>query len=105
MVSFELKTRVKEIGIRKVLGASFQSLTLSMGKGFIVMILITSLVAVPFGIWVNGLWVYEMAFHAPLDSSIVLPTLAIVVVIAALTILSQVWINASKNPTETLRAE
>ena len=105
MVSFELKTRVKEIGIRKVLGASFQSLTLSMGKGFIVMILITSLVAVPFGMWVNGLWVYEMAFHAPLDSSIVLPTLAIVVVIAALTILSQVWMNASKNPTETLRAE
>ena len=105
MVSFELKTRVKEIGIRKVLGASFQSLTLSMGKGFIIMILVTSLIAIPFGVWINGLWVYEMAFYAPIDTSIVLPAILIVAVIAALTIISQVWINASKNPTETLRAE
>lgn len=105
MVSFELKTRIKEIGIRKVLGASFQSLTFSMSKGFIIMIMITSLVAIPFGIWINSLWVYEMAFYAPLDMTIILPTVIIVSVIAALTIISQVWINANKNPTETLRAE
>ena len=105
MVSFELKTRVKEIGIRKVLGASFQSLTYSMSKGFVIMIVITSLVAIPFGVWVNSLWVYQMAYYAPLDMTIILPTISIVSVIAALTIISQVWINANKNPTETLRAE
>jgi len=105
MVSFELRTRVKEIGIRKVLGASFRSLAFSMGNGFIIMISITSIIAIPFGIWVNGLWVYEMAFHAPLDFSIILPTVVIVGLIAALTILSQVWINSNKNPTETLRSE
>lgn len=105
MVSFDLKTRVKEIGIRKVLGASFRSLTYSMSKGFILLILVSSLITVPFGLWVNGLWVYEMAFYAPLDTSIVLPTVMIILTIAGVTILSQVWVNSNKNPTETLRAE
>ncbi|MEQ9468300.1 MAG: FtsX-like permease family protein [Ekhidna sp.] len=105
MVSFELKTKVKEIGIRKVLGASFRSLTVSMGKGFIIMIVITSIIAIPFAMWANGLWVNEMAFHAPIDHTIFIPTLIIVGIIATVTILSQVWINANKNPTETLRSE
>ncbi|MEO9485586.1 MAG: ABC transporter permease [Ekhidna sp.] len=105
MVSFELKTKIKEIGIRKVLGASFRSLTFSMSKGFIIMILLTSILTIPLGLWLNSLWVNQMAFHAPLDASVVIPTALIIVSIAAATILTQVWINASKNPTETLRAE
>lgn len=105
MVSFELKTKIKEIGIRKVLGASFRSLTYSMSKGFIIMIIMTSIIAIPLGLWINSLWVNEMAFHAPIDATIIVPTVLIVISIAAITILSQVWINANKNPTETLRAE
>lgn len=105
MVSFELKTKIKEIGIRKVLGASFRSLTYSMSKGFIIMIALTSIITIPLAIWINSLWVNQMAFHAPLDATIVMPTVLIVLCIAAVTILSQVWINANKNPTETLRAE
>lgn len=105
MVSFELKSKIKEIGIRKVLGASFRSLTLSMSKGFIIMILVTSILTIPLGLWVNSQWVNLMAFHAPLDASIILPTISIVLGIAAATIISQVWINANKNPTETLRSE
>ncbi|WP_436515969.1 ABC transporter permease [Ekhidna sp. To15] len=105
MVSFELKSKIKEIGIRKVLGASFRSLTFSMSKGFIIMILITSILTIPLGLWINSQWVNLMAFHAPLDASIIIPTVLIVLGIAAATILSQVWINANKNPTETLRAE
>ncbi len=105
MVSFELKSKIKEIGIRKVLGASFRSLTFSMSKGFIIMILITSILTIPLGLWINSQWVNLMAFHAPLDATIIGPTVLIVLGIAAATILSQVWVNANKNPTETLRAE
>ena len=105
MVSFELKSKIKEIGIRKVLGATFRSLTFSMSKGFIIMIIVTSVVTIPLGIWVNSMWVNLMAFHAPIDATIVVPTILIVAGIAAVTILSQVWVNANKNPTETLRSE
>ncbi|NQZ77938.1 MAG: ABC transporter permease, partial [Ekhidna sp.] len=105
MVSFELKTKVKEIGIRKVLGATFQSLIMSMSKGFIVMIALTSFLAIPLGVWLNNLWVQKIAFHQPVDSSIVINTIIIVLIIAGVTIISQLWINANKNPTETLRSE
>lgn len=105
MVSFELKTKIKEIGIRKVLGASFKSLTISMSKGFIIMILITSILAIPFALWVNGLWVNAMAFHAPVGLAIIIPAAAIIISIAGAAILSQVWVNSNKNPTETLRME
>lgn len=105
MVSFELKTKVKEIGIRKVLGASFQSLTFTMSKGFLIMIIITSLLSIPFALWVNGLWVNAMAFHAGMGWSIVIPAVLIIGGIVMTTILSQVWINSNKNPSETLRTE
>ena len=105
MVSFELKTKIKEIGIRKVLGASFRSLTYSMSKGFIIMIIVTSIITIPLGLWINSLWVNQITFHAPLDASIIIPTVLIVLIISATTILSQVWVNANKNPSETLRTE
>ena len=57
MVSFELKTKVKEMGIRKVLGASFRELTFTMSGSFLVMLAITTIVAVPFAVWINSLWV------------------------------------------------
>lgn len=105
MVSFEMKTKVKEIGIRKVLGATFKSLTLTMAKSFVIIIVVSSLIAIPFAVWLNSLWVDQMSFHAPIDATIIIPTVAIVLTIAATTIISQVWVNASKNPSETLRAE
>ena len=69
-----------------------------------VIISVTSLLAIPFGLWVNSLWVNEMAYHASIDSSIILPTVTIIVMIAAVTIVSQVWINANKNPTENTKS-
>lgn len=105
IVSFEMKTKVKEIGIRKVLGATFRSLTFTMSRGFIIMLLITSLISIPFAIWVNGLWVNQIAFHADMGWTIIVPAVAIIGAIALSTILSQVWINSNKNPSETLRTE
>lgn len=105
MVSFEMKTKVKEIGIRKVLGASFRELTFTLSKGFLIMITLTSIFAIPFAVWANGLWVNNMAFHAPIDSRIILPAIGIIALICLATILSQVWINANKNPSETLRTD
>ena len=105
MVSFEMKTKVKEIGIRKVLGASFKELTFTMSKGFLIMIVLTSIIAIPAGIWMNGLWVTSMASHAPVGFTAAVPALLIIGSISLTAILSQVWINSNKNPSETLRVD
>ncbi|MFY0606966.1 MAG: ABC transporter permease [Cyclobacteriaceae bacterium] len=105
MVSFHLQTRTKEIGIRKVLGASFGSITYSMTKGFLVMLGITSLIAIPLSIVINSLWINQMAVHAPISIMNVGPAILILIIIVGVTLISQVWKNTSNNPVEALRSE
>lgn len=105
MVSFHLKTRVKEIGIRKVLGANFRQLAVTMTRGFLIMLLVTSLITIPLAVVLNGFWINAMARHSPIGIWNVGPAILIVLIICALTILSQVWKTSSDNPVDTLRSE
>lgn len=105
MVSFHLKTRVKEIGIRKVMGASFVEVMLSMTKGFIWMLTITSLITVPIAVILNGLWIHQMAIHAPIGIMNVGPAVLIIVAIGAVTLCTQVWMSTSNDPIKSLRNE
>ena len=105
MVSFELKTKVKEIGIRKVLGANFRELTITLSKRFVIMIALTTLVATPAAIWINSLWVNSFATHAQLSFVNAIPAVLIIGIISLSAVVSQVWSNSRKNPTETLRAD
>jgi len=69
------------------------------------MLLITSLVAYPIAIIANNLWISEMASHAPIGFSNVGPAILLVALIAATTIISQVWKNTLNNPVDALRSE
>ncbi|MEQ8473274.1 MAG: ABC transporter permease [Marinoscillum sp.] len=105
MLSFHLKTHVKEIGIRKVLGATFSQILFSMTRGFISMVAITFLIAIPGAVVLNGLWINMMATHAPIGLMNVGPAVVIILIITGLTIISQVWMNSNSNPIEALRSE
>ncbi|MEQ8241175.1 MAG: ABC transporter permease [Cyclobacteriaceae bacterium] len=105
MISFDLKTRTKEIGIRKVLGAEFGSILWSLSKGFIKMLMLTSAFAYPMAIVVNNLWITQMAQHAPIGFGNIGPAILLVVVMAGVTIVTQVWKNTQKNPVDALKSE
>lgn len=105
MVSFHLKMRVKEIGIRKVLGAGFGSIALDMSKGFIVMLSVSMIFALPIAIIGNGLWINAMAVHSPISVFNVGPAVLLVTILASITVLGLVWKSASQNPTASLRSE
>lgn len=105
MVSFDLQSRIKEIGIRKVLGATFTNLVFSMAKGFLIVLSVTSLIAFPVAIFLNNMWISEMADYEEISWRNVAPALLIVLLIIVVTVFSQVWKNANRNPVNALRSE
>lgn len=105
MVSFHLKTHTKEIGVRKVLGANFRQITLSMTRGFIFMLSVTALITVPVAVLLNGLWINQMAIHSPISIYNVGPAVLLILTLAAVTMVTQVWRNTTGNPVNALRSE
>ena len=95
----------KEIGIRKVLGASVQSLLILMSKEFLFLVALAFLIAIPAAWWAMNKWLQNYDYHINLHFGI----FALVGVITLLIALATVSLNASKaavaNPVKSLRTE
>lgn len=105
LVSFSTTLRVKEIGIRKVLGADARHLVLLLSKEYVALISLAILAAIPM-IWYWGsLWLsnYATRIHIGLDL-FVIPAL-ILIIIAALTVSQKTFTTAQANPVDSLRKE
>ena len=97
--------RTKEIGIRKVLGASIQSILGLMSRDYIVLLMISILLAVPGAWWIMSGWLEDFAYRIPLSWSIfAIPSVA-VVFIALVTVSIQTVKAARTNPATSLRYE
>lgn len=105
MVSFSMKTRVKEIGIRKVLGAEQSQLLWLLSKEYGAVLLTSLLIGGPLAIVVNGLWVNLMAQRAGITFMNTAPGILIVIGLSLAAVLSQTWKTAQSNPVESLRSE
>ena len=105
MVSIHVQTHIKELGIRKVLGAQFKDLFLAIAKGFVWLIAIAVLLAVPFAVFVNKLWIDHMAQRAPISILSVSPGAVILIVLSMAIILWQVMRVLRNDPIHSLRSE
>ncbi len=105
MVSFQLQTKMKEISIRKVLGASAGQLTLSFTRQYSKVILAAIIVFVPIAIVVSNMWLDLLAYRVPIGPGVIGSALAIVVLLGLITIVSQVVKAANANPVNALRNE
>ncbi|MEQ8414320.1 MAG: ABC transporter permease [Imperialibacter sp.] len=106
MVVFTTETRLKEISIRKVLGASEQALVFLLGRGFIFLLLISATIAVP-ATWYffNQIVFNDLAYKATFGFLELFGGVLVVFGIAALAVGSQTVRAARTNPAETLRNE
>jgi putative ABC transport system permease protein len=105
MVSFQLQTKVKEIGIKKVLGATTQYLIMSLTRQFSMVIIISVVVFVPIAVLVSDLWLNLMATRVSIGFGVIAMALLIVGCLGLVTIISQVIKAATANPVNALRNE
>ena len=103
---YTAETRLKEISIRKVLGASEQSLVKLLSKSFMLLLLLSAAIALPIAYFLfDSVILAEQAYRAPIGLLELLLGVIIIFVIGFVTIGSQTWKAAKANPANTLRAE
>ena len=105
MATYTVESRIKEIGIRKVLGASERGLIWKLSKGFLWLLSISIVIAVPVSIFINQLWLENFAIRIDIGPGILSAGIVILLVLSLMAVVSQTWRAAKTNPADTLRAE
>ena len=103
--SFDVFQRSKEIGIRKVLGASTSGLIIKLTQYYLQLVLISGLVAIPIALWGATQWKQDFAFRSQLSPFLFIVPILAVLVLAAGIVIYQVLQVVRKNPVETLKYE
>jgi putative ABC transport system permease protein len=103
--SFSTEQRTKEIGIRKILGASVPGIVMLMGREFLKWVLLANLIAWPIGYFVMNKWLENFAYRTRLSADIFLFSSLLALVIAAFTVGFQTLKSATANPIKSLRYE
>ncbi len=105
VVGFITLARQKEIGIRKVFGASSSAILLNLNKHYVVLMSIATLIAAPVAIYLGNLWLESFAFRIHTDlSTIVIPAMVALLLVLLVVSLQSLSV-ARSNPTDVLRNE
>ncbi len=105
LAAFTSRQRVKEIGIRKVLGASVSSLTFMLSKDFIKLVIIAIVIAIPVAWLGMNKWLEGFAYRINIHAGIFIVAGVIAILIALLTVSFQAIKAAVANPVKSLRTE
>ena len=105
LVSYTIERRTKEIGIRKVLGASVSSIIRLVSKEYIVLVMVSCLIASPIAWYVIMKWLQNYAYRIDLGIEIFVIAGLSAMLIAFITVGSQAVKAASADPVKSLRYE
>lgn len=105
LATFSAERRTKEIGIRKVLGASVTSITTLLSKDFLKLILISNAIAFPIAWWAMQQWLAGFEYHIQMQWWIFVLAGILAIAVALLTISFQSIKAALMNPVKSLKSE
>ncbi|OQP52638.1 ABC transporter permease [Niastella yeongjuensis] len=103
--TFMAQQRVKEIGVRKVLGSSVSGIVVLLSKDFIKLVLVAIVIAVPLCTWAMNEWLKDFAYRISIGPIVFFEAGIITVAVALLTIAWQSVKAARANPVQSLRNE
>jgi putative ABC transport system permease protein len=105
LAMFTAEQRVKEIGIRKVLGASVGSLFTLLSKEFLILVMIALLIASPLAWIAMHKWLLNYTYHTSIDWWVFVLSAVVSIIIALITVSFQSIKAALLNPVKSLRSE
>lgn len=105
LTMFTINTRTKEIGVRKILGASVANIVSILSTDFMRLVLIAFVIAAPLAWWALYTWLQDFAYRTPMSWWVFIIGAASMLVIALLTLSLQTIKAATVNPVKSLRAE
>jgi putative ABC transport system permease protein len=105
MAMYATQIRVKEIGVRKVMGASVSNITLLLSRSFLWMIGIAMGIGIPISYFLGELFLNNYAYKVEITVSLVLFGISIIALLGMITICSQTIKAATANPVTSLRYE
>lgn len=105
LVTFMANQKTKEIGIRKVLGASVGNIVLIFSREFLILIIVGFVLAVPASWWMMQEFLSNFAYRTPIGPSVFAIGVGVTVVIAMVTVGYRSFRAAAMNPVDTLRSE
>ena len=105
LASFSTERRIKEIGIRKILGASVSNIVGLLSKEFLVLILFANIIAWPAAYYIMRKWLDGFAYKTSLGINVFFFAGLLTIIISILTISWQSMKAASSNPVNSIRIE
>jgi putative ABC transport system permease protein len=105
LVTYMAEQRTKEIGVRKVLGASVGNLVTMLSKDFLILVLLAAVIAFPFAWWAMDTWLRDFAYRINIDWWVFALAGVIALLIALVTVCFQAVKAAMANPVKSLRTE
>jgi len=103
--SFTAEQRMKEIGIRKVMGASVFQLWRLISTDFVVLVLLSSVIAIPVAYFAASSWLGHYTYHVHISWGIFAAAVAATVIISIITVSWHTLVAAGMNPVKTLKAD
>lgn len=105
LASYSITQRTKEIGVRKVVGASTPTIIRLLVVDFIKWVALANIIALPLAWYVANKWLENFAYRINVDVLLLLGAGVVALLIAMLTVLSQSWRAALLNPSQALHYE
>jgi putative ABC transport system permease protein len=105
MASFTAEQRTKEIGIRKVLGASITNIIVLISKDFLVLLFVSNVIAWPIAYYLMGKLLNNYAYRTSIAAWVFIVSGMMAVFIALLTVCVKIVRVAHSNPVDSLRYE